>query len=46
MIGDFKIWIRLKWKQMWCDHEYKPNRWVLDFPNAPRVCKNCGRHER
>ena len=45
MIGDLIIWIKIKWKQMFCVHNYIAHRASVEI-GAPRKCKKCGKHEK
>lgn len=36
MIGDFILWARQAWKEMFCIHDYKYCIWSKE-------CKKCGR---
>lgn len=45
MFGDFFLWIKRKWKQFWCIHEYVAHRGSVYF-HTPRICKKCGKYER
>ena len=45
MIGDLIIYIKLKWKQFWCVHNYVAHRGSVEI-GMPRICNKCGRYEK
>ena len=46
MYGDCVIFIKTKWNQFWCKHDYKPDRIAIisGWENS-RICSKCGRVE-
>lgn len=43
MLGDIKIWIKLKIKQFKCDHDYKIVLARAFWPYSHQKCTECGR---
>ena len=46
MIGDIIMYLKLKWKQLFCIHNYKPDRiGIITNLNNKRICSKCGKYE-
>ena len=46
MLGDLILYLRLKWKQFKCIHEYKPDRiGIITGLYNGRVCEKCCKFE-
>jgi len=41
MIGDLILWFRLKWKQMFCIHDYETKVFTTRPYRDYRKCKRC-----
>ncbi len=44
MFGDFILFVKKKWNQFWCIHEYIPDRiGIVTGLHFGMYCKKCGK---